>query len=283
MNFSKVMDFAARAFAKFGKIQVVDIGANPVGGPPPYQPLIDWDLCHVTGFEPQKEAHSRLVALNYPNANYINVAVGDGNAHSLYCYEGSGLSSLFPLRRDNISSLEYRGHELRSVEQVETVKLDKITQVASIDFLKVDTQGSELMIFRGGKKKLKNALAIQTEMRMLRLYDGEPSLGAVMSWLEKENFEFHNFISMNRFPMRGTHHRGFNRSQRQQIGDVDGLFFRNLTRLKALEGAEIGRQACIAAALGQTNYVMFCINELIARNLLTEQEREDFRRIVVAK
>lgn len=283
MNFSKMMDFAARTFAKFGTVQIVDIGANPVGGPPPYQPLIDRELCYVTGFEPQKEAYEQLIALKHPNATYINAAVGDGKTHSLYCYEGSGLSSLFPLRQDNISSLEYSGHELLSLEEIETVKLDKITQIASIDFLKIDTQGSELMILRGGARKLASTLAIQTEMRMLRLYDGEPPLGTMMAWLDKKNFEFHNFVGMNRFPMRGTRHRGFNRSQRQQVGDVDGLFFRNLTRLGDLQSDEIGRQASIAAASGQTNYVMFCINELVARDMLTDEEREDFRRIIIAK
>ncbi len=281
MNRSHLMDFAARTFTKFGTVQIVDIGANPAGGNPPYQPMIDRGMCHVTGFEPQKEAFDQLIAMNHPNATYINAAVGDGNEHPFHCYESNGLSSIFPLRQDNIDSLEYKGHQLVSVEKIKTEKLDSINDINQIDYLKIDTQGSELMILEGGTGKLSNALAVQIELRMLRLYDGEPPMGEVMRWLNRNSFEFHTFVDMNKFPMRGTRHRGFNRSQRQQVGDVDGLFFRNLARLKDLKSDEIGRQASIAATLGQSNYVMFCVNELVARKDLLDQEREELRQVII--
>ena len=282
MSTSKVLDFMARTCGKFGMVQIVDIGANPVGGPPPYQKMIDRGMCHVTGFEPQKDAFDQLIKLEHSNATYINAAVGDGKEHAFYSYEGSGLSSIFPLRKENIDSLDYSGHALVSVGKVITEKLDILNDIKSIDYLKIDTQGSELMILKGGARKLRETLAIQIELRMLRLYEGEPSLGAVMDWLDKKKFEFHAFVGMNKFPMRGTRHRGFKRNQRQQVGDVDGLFFRNLTRLKDLQSDQIGRQACIAATLGQTNYSMFCVNELVLRDELLDSEREELRRLIIA-
>ena len=41
--------------------EVVDIGANPIDGAPPYQTLLKAGLCNVTGFEPDPDA---LAALN---------------------------------------------------------------------------------------------------------------------------------------------------------------------------------------------------------------------------
>lgn len=280
MNLARLMDYAAEIFAKYGKVQIVDIGANTLGGKPPYQPMIDREMCHLIGFEPQKEPYNELVALNHPNATYVNAAIGDGKQHSLYCYEGSGLTSFFPIRQENIDTLEYGGHELVSVEKLKTVKLDAVSEIKSIDYLKIDTQGSELMILRGGTKKIAKALAIHIELRMLPLYVGEPAVGEVMNWLSTKRFEFHNFVGMNRFPMNGTRHKGFNRSQRQQIGDADGLFFRDLTQLKTLKSDEIGRQACVAATLQQTNYLMFCVNELVARGELDDAERENVRILI---
>jgi hypothetical protein len=35
---------------------VVDIGANPIDGDPPYQSMLEKRLCRVVGFEPQSEA-----------------------------------------------------------------------------------------------------------------------------------------------------------------------------------------------------------------------------------
>lgn len=40
---------------------VVDVGANPIDGDPPYKILLQKRLCRVTGFEPQAEA---LAVLN---------------------------------------------------------------------------------------------------------------------------------------------------------------------------------------------------------------------------
>ena len=41
-------------------IDVVDIGANPIDGDPPYRRLLDSGLCRVTGFEPQPQALADL-------------------------------------------------------------------------------------------------------------------------------------------------------------------------------------------------------------------------------
>ena len=40
---------------------MVDVGANPIDGDPPYKTLLQKRLCRVTGFEPQAEA---LAVLN---------------------------------------------------------------------------------------------------------------------------------------------------------------------------------------------------------------------------
>ena len=41
-------------------VAVVDIGANPIDGDPPYRLLLDTGLCTVTGFEPQRQALAEL-------------------------------------------------------------------------------------------------------------------------------------------------------------------------------------------------------------------------------
>ena len=44
------------------QIDVVDIGANPIDGDPPYRLLLDAGLCRVTGFEPQLGGARRTAA-----------------------------------------------------------------------------------------------------------------------------------------------------------------------------------------------------------------------------
>ncbi len=41
--------------------EIVDIGANPIDGDPPYKPmLMAGEICRVTGFEPQESAFKKL-------------------------------------------------------------------------------------------------------------------------------------------------------------------------------------------------------------------------------
>ena len=265
---TKVMDVAKQAFGQFGPVNVVDIGANPIGGDAPYQPLIDYGMCALYGFEPQRDAFDQLLALNHPNTTYVNAAIGDGKTHKFHIYKGNGLSSFFPLRQDNIDALEYNGHQLVETVEIPTKRLDAISEIERIDFLKIDTQGAELMILKHGETKIKEALAVQIEMRFLRLYDGEPSLGKVMKWLNKRNFEFHALMGLNRFMLRDTRRPNFGRRQKQQVGDGDGLFVRNLLRIDKMKPEQIGRLGALACGLGQTNLGFYCLINLVSKKLV---------------
>ena len=46
-------DFLSDLLGPARLTSVVDIGANPVDGDPPYKPMLEKRLCRVTGFEPQ--------------------------------------------------------------------------------------------------------------------------------------------------------------------------------------------------------------------------------------
>ena len=74
---------------------VVDIGANPIEGTPPYKPLLDAELCRVTGFEPQASALAELNRKKGAYETYLPYAVGDGREHSLNLCAYSGWTSLF--------------------------------------------------------------------------------------------------------------------------------------------------------------------------------------------
>jgi hypothetical protein len=74
---------------------VVDIGANPVDGEPPYKSLLDAQLCRLTGFEPQPAALAELTRKKSANGTYLPYAVGDGGEHTLNLCAYSGWTSLF--------------------------------------------------------------------------------------------------------------------------------------------------------------------------------------------
>ena len=75
--------------------EVVDVGANPIDGDPPYKAMLTAGLCRVIGFEPQEQALAELQMKKGPNERYLPYAVGDGQRHTLYICRASGMTSLF--------------------------------------------------------------------------------------------------------------------------------------------------------------------------------------------
>lgn len=60
-------------------INIIDIGASPIDGTPPYQKLIDIDKGNVIGFEPSLEQYKILQQQTNPKLKFLPYAVGDGN------------------------------------------------------------------------------------------------------------------------------------------------------------------------------------------------------------
>ena len=55
-----IMQFLTQLLKPQRLTEIVDIGANPIDGDPPYKVLLDNKLCRLTGFEPQAEALQQL-------------------------------------------------------------------------------------------------------------------------------------------------------------------------------------------------------------------------------
>ena len=158
--------------------EVVDIGANPIDGDPPYTRMLAAGLCRVTGFEPQDQALAALQQKKGPNERYLPYAVGDGKTHTLNICRALGTTSLL---EPDPSTLDLFG-ELKALAEVmhqvplATRKLDDISEIQYMDFLKIDIQGGELAVFQGGTSRLSQAVAIQTEVSFIPLYKNQPGL-----------------------------------------------------------------------------------------------------------
>src|SRR5262245_41500921 len=158
---------------------VVDIGANPIDGVPPYRPLMDAQLCRVTGFEPQAAALAELNSRKGANETYLPYAVGDGEEHTLKLCAYSGWTSMFVPSATALDVFSFFKNNARVVGEVriQTQRLDDLAEIDDIDFLKIDIQGGELAVFVHGREKLKTAVVVQTELQFVDLYEGQPPFG----------------------------------------------------------------------------------------------------------
>lgn len=169
-------------------------------GTDPYSPLTTATPCDVYGFEPIAVELEKLTRSAKPGHHYLPHFIGDGSARTFYECNFTMTSSLF---EPNTSLLEkfQNLEELTRVQKtysVETKRLDDIPELEGTDFLKIDAQGAELMIFEGAAKILGNALVIHTEVQFVPLYKDVPLFGEIDVYLRSKGFALHRLTQAGR-------------------------------------------------------------------------------------
>lgn len=227
---------------------VVDIGANPIDGEPPYKRMLEAGLCTVCGFEPQADALAQLECRRGPLERYLPFAVGDGGEHTLHICRARGMSSL--LAPDSAQLAIFNEFaELGEVEarvRISTRRLDDIGEIAAMDLLKIDVQGSELQVFASGREKLSRAVAIQTEVSFIALYKGQPTVGAVDTTLRGLGFVPHCFAEVKRWPIAPLVVGGDPRRPVRQVLEADLVYVREFSRPDAMDGERWKHLAMVA-------------------------------------
>jgi FkbM family methyltransferase len=169
---------------------VVDVGANPIDGDPPYKAMLAAGLCKVVGFEPQPAALARLNQAKGAHELYLPYALADGTERILHVCEQDGMTSLLvpdPTHLALFNLFPIWGRVKERIP-VATHKLDDIAEIAHLDFLKMDVQGSEREILAHGRTKLKEAVAVQTEVSFVPLYQDQPPFGVIDLMMREMGF-----------------------------------------------------------------------------------------------
>lgn len=241
----------ATNFAEFLSLQrlteVVDVGANPIDGEPPYTPMLSAGLCRVTGFEPQEQALLELQQKKGPNEQYLPYALGDGGMHTLKICVESGMTSLFepdPTTLGLFDLLRPFGEVIRRIP-LKTRRLDDIAEIRHLDFLKIDIQGGELAVFKGGAVKLSQAVVVQTEISFVTLYKNQPSLGDVDLEMRRQGFIPHCFAAVKECPIGAFVVGGNPRQPLNQLLEADIVYARDFTRPELMSDEQLKHLALI--------------------------------------
>ena len=128
------MDLLTEILAPARPTAIVDVGANPIDGEPPYHAMLAAGLCEVTGFEPQAAPLARLEKAKGPRERYLPYALGDGSARMLNVCELPGMTSLLvpdPARLALFNLFPIWGTVKQQIP-VTTRKLDDIAEIAHL-------------------------------------------------------------------------------------------------------------------------------------------------------
>lgn len=196
---------------------VVDVGANEGQ----YAGLLR--ECGYRGpilsFEPLEDAYERLRARAAADAKWLlapRMALGEAAGElTLNVAGNSASSSLLPmlsLHEAVAPHASYVGSARTPVR-----RLDEVLPGFGLEgkgLLKVDTQGFEDRVLAGASGVIGSFVAVQLELSLSPLYDGQAKLPELVAWLAQHHFELAYFIPGLRDPRDG------------RLLQADGIFVR---------------------------------------------------------
>jgi len=177
-------------------ITIVDVGAMAIGSADvDYAPLLEIEGTQVIGFEPDESECEKLNANAASDRRYLPYFIGAGGTATYYRTNHTMTGSLFEPNTELLSKFQNLAELTTLVEtqDVETHRLDDLSEIGDVDLLKIDVQGAELDVFRGGRETLSKLTVLQTEAELVELYKGQPLFADIDLYLRDQGFQFHNF------------------------------------------------------------------------------------------
>ena len=230
-----------------GAITIADLGAAFLGETPPYQALLDKGLARLFAFEPDVRQAEPLRQRLGAAGTVIQAAVGDGREHTLHVCD-HGWTSLLepdPAALDFFNTFRQLG-KVKATQPVQTRRLDDIAELPSVDLLKMDVQGAELMVLQNGRQKLASCVAAQLEVSFVTLYKDQPSFGAIDLEMRARGFIPHRFMDIKRWGIAPAIIGSDPRNAGNQLLEADIVYIRDLTRADAMTDDQLKKLAVIA-------------------------------------
>ncbi|WP_342597093.1 FkbM family methyltransferase [Cyanobacterium aponinum UTEX 3222] len=140
------------SFLELPDIKILDVGASNIDGDPPYYKLQKADKAIIYGFEPSPQEYKKLQEKENPKEIYLPYALGNGELANLNICFAPGMTSL--LTPDFQLLDHFHGFpewaKIMETETIKTHRLDDIKEIDTVDYIKLDVQGSELDIINNG-------------------------------------------------------------------------------------------------------------------------------------
>ena len=150
-------------------------------------------------FEPLPDAYSKLSKRikRYENFDLLNIALGNHKGEEiLWANEFSPSSSVLQMR--NLHKKIFPKTKKVKPIKVKMEKLDNYSDKINFNpktLLKIDVEGYELEVLRGGTNVLQNIDYILTEISFKPLYKKQTSFEEIDNFLKKHNFRHKGYIN----------------------------------------------------------------------------------------
>ena len=159
----------------------------------------------VISFEPVFHCYESLSKKAEPDRTWetYQLALGSENSRQkINVMKSDQFSSFLQPSYEHIAGLQHL-NEVDHVEEITVRTLDEVWSEMKIDgtneaiYLKLDTQGFDMQVIAGASKSLKNIYALQTEVSVLNIYKGMPSIEHVIPHMRMLEFDLVGMFPVN--------------------------------------------------------------------------------------
>lgn len=276
--------FIDRIFEKYysrSPIVLIDVGAR--GGVQK-----NWDPAKrhlkVVGFEPDPKEYGRLSARQKKDTLYINSALYSKKGRTrFYLTRNRGVASIYEPDLGFLRQFPEEGrYAVEEAVEAEVSTLDEVLPANGIDdpdFIKLDTQGSELDILKGARGTLgEHILGLEVEVETVPLYKGQPLFSDVDAALRAAGFYL---FDLRPFYWKRKGGREFGKAKGQMIF-ADALYLRRAEDLDAVAGgrkdearkSKVLKAVSISLLYGYLDYALYIFE--MNSELFDEKEKRAF-------
>ncbi len=248
---------------------VIDVGAS--GGVDPRWARFTQDFKAIL-FEPDPREYMRLARSASDKMIVMNTALSDrpGDVEFHLCRKQE-VSSVFPPNFEFLGKFpEAERFEVLNKIEVPTNTLDDelvAKGIRDVDFIKVDVQGYELSVLRGGVRILPCVLGLEIEVEFAPMYAGQPLFPEVDQFVRQCGFELYDLKRY--FWKRGT--TGPHDARKGQLICGDALYFRSPEQVMSMP--DVDADKCVRAIC---TYLVYGYHDLARAMLNLAMERRLF-------
>lgn len=179
-------------FSSLGIDTVLDIGANTGQFTKTILALLP--NVNIYSFEPLPDCFEQLqqFASKHSNIKTFNAGIGDESGMMSFERNNYSPSSSF-LKINETHTQAFTFTEKSSTLEVKIERLDDITQNFDLGkslFIKIDVQGYEDKVLKGGEKTIKKAKVVIVETSFVPLYESQPLFDDVYSVFKEWGFSY---------------------------------------------------------------------------------------------
>ena len=248
------------------KFNLLEIGAAKVGETKePFYKILDYfPHSKIIGFEIDKRVCDKMNSEASEGIKYYPYALGKANEKKkLYNTQAPMCTSLYKPNEKLISlynNLDFA--YLKNETEIETITLDNFiskNSIDNLDFIKIDTQGSELDIFNGGKNSLKNVVKIICEVEFVPIYEDQPLFGDVNKFLNENGFMFNKFLGLSGRALKPLIlNKDLNKASQHMWSDA--VFIKNIEVIQNLSDDKLLKLSILSAAYFSMDLSFFCLS-----------------------